>query len=107
MVSAMSLFVANLTNNQVDLYWRRGASPVASFRPGEVRQLPIEHPEHVAEVVTILRHFGAVEAEELRSGQRHRGLAYSATRPRVIKVNEDYHGHYAIAGDDGDEVVSE
>jgi hypothetical protein len=102
----MSLYVANLTNQHYDLHWRRGASAIASFRPGEVRQLPIEHPEHIAEVVKILRQFGAVGAEELRRGQRHRGLAYSATRPRVIKVNEDYHGHYAIAGDD-DDVVAE
>jgi hypothetical protein len=102
----MSLYVANLTNNQVDLYWRQGVSAVASFRPGEVRQLPVEHPDHVAEVVKILRQYGAVETAELRPGQPHRGLAYSATRPRVIKVNEDYHGHYAIAGD-GKEVVAE
>ncbi len=102
----MSLFVANLTNQQFDLHWGRSPSPVASFEPGEVRELPVADFDTVA-VVTILRQFGAVEAEELRPGQRHRGLAYSATRPRVIKVNEDYHGHYAIAGDDGDEVVSE
>jgi hypothetical protein len=108
MVSAMSLYVANLTNNQVDLYWRQGASAVASFRPGEVRQLPVEHPDHVAEVVKILRQYGAVPAAGLGAGRPHRGLVYSSRRPRVLKVHPDgdYHGVHVLV-DGGEEVVSE
>jgi hypothetical protein len=104
----MSLYVANLTNSQFDLYWRRGASAVASFRPGEVRQLAVEDPGDVAAVVVILRQYGAMPAAGLGAGRPHRGLVYSSKKPRVLKVhpNGDYHGCHVLVHD-GSEVVAE